>query len=69
MKSTTKKEFVWYIYSEVSMLHDVAKMLCNTEFKSDEAKGFNAGQEFAYRNVLKLISDKVEKEMQNENRK
>lgn len=46
---------------QVTDLHSIAEMLTKSEFKSDEAKGFNAGSEFALANVLKLIYNLMEK--------
>lgn len=47
---------------KVRMLHEVTKMVKDSNFKSDEVKYFNAGAEFAYKNVLKLIYDYVKEE-------
>lgn len=50
------------LYQQINRLHECTKMLCDVKWKSEESKCFNAGSEFAYKNVLKLICEKVGEE-------
>lgn len=56
------KEELCYLYTEVNMLLDVIKMMDEYDFKSPEAKAWNEGSKFAYKNVLKLIEERVKDE-------
>ena len=55
------KDELCYLYTEINMLLDVVKMMDDVT-KSDEAKAWIEGTKFAYKNVLKLIEERVKDE-------
>lgn len=60
MKKSELLNALFVINQEVETYYQIAKGLNEAKcFKSESAKGFNAGAEFAYKNVLKLICDKL----------
>lgn len=62
MKKSELLNALFVINQEVETYYQIANRLNKSKcFKSESAKGFNAGAEFAYNNVLKLISDKLNK--------
>lgn len=53
---------IFVINQEVETLYKLTKTLNESKcFKSESARAFTAGSEFAYNNVLKLICDKLNK--------
>ena len=62
MKKSELLNALFVINQEVDTLYQIAKMLNESNcFKSESAKGFNTGLEIAYKNVLILISDTLNK--------
>lgn len=58
MKKSELMNALFVINQEVETLYQIAKFEGKC-FKSESAKSFNAGAELAYKNVLKLICDKL----------
>lgn len=53
------KEELVTLYNEVGALKDVTEMIKDSKvIESAEAKAFNEGSNFAYKNVLKLIEER-----------
>lgn len=60
MKKSELLNAIFVINQEVETFYQVAKTINESKcFKSIEGKAFNAGAEFAYNNVLKLICNKL----------
>ena len=60
VKVKTVKEELCFLYNDVVMLKDVTEMVAKGNLSSPEAKAFNKGSNYAYKNVLKLIEERVE---------
>ena len=60
MKKSELLNALFVINQDVETYYQITKRLNESKcFKSESAKGFNAGAEFAYNNVLKLICNKL----------
>ena len=55
------KQELAYLYTQINMFLEVVKMMDDVT-KSDEAKAWIEGNKFAYKNVLKLIEERVKDE-------
>lgn len=62
VKVKTDKEELCFLYNDVKMLKDVTEMVARSNFSSAEARAFNQGNNFALKNVLKLIEERVTNE-------
>lgn len=53
------KEVLGFLYTDINMLKSVTDIIKDGNLKSAEARAFNAGANFAYNNVLKLIEERL----------